>query len=386
MTLQEVVRTATRVVREPWNPDPSGMRHRIAALPEQARAAWRVGLDWEHASQAVPPEREVRRVVIVGMGGSAIGGQLVARIVEQRSPVAVELVRDGVLPALDPHTLLVASSFSGETEEVLSALRDAEGAPCMKMVLTRGGTLAREAATSGIATLWYECEGEPRSALGYGTLTLLGVLHRVGVCAMTEDEVETALQELEAACSELMHEDPARENRAQALAREIRGSVPVILADAPLEPAAVRWQTQFNENAKCWAFAGMLPEALHNVVEGIGRYAAAPGSAPFYVVMLEDASRPARARARIAAVQEHLFDCGVFCTRLTFAGSNTLSTLLQACVFGDWVSYYHAIESGIDPSPVPTITSLKRRVDQLADGASGNGRARPDGHSNGAHA
>ncbi len=370
MTLQEVVRTATRVVRQPWNPDPSEMWRRIARLPEQARGAWRLGLEWEGVA-SLPPDCDIRRVVVVGMGGSAIGGDLVARIVKERCAVAVDLVRDSALPRLDAHTLLVASSFSGETEEVLTAVREAQGAPCAKVAITRGGALAREAATSGIPTLWYDCDGEPRSALAYGTMTLLGLMTRLGLCDITQDEVDRAIDEVARCTAELSLRDGERENRAQALAREIRGSVPVILADASLQPAAVRWQTQFNENAKVWAFALALPEALHNAVEGIGRYATAPGSAPFYAVLLEDASRPLAARARIAALQEHLFDCGVPCMRLTFEGSSLLSTLLQACAFGDWVSYYLAIEAGIDPSPVPTITSLKRRVSQLAGETNG---------------
>ncbi|MCK9485361.1 MAG: hypothetical protein M0R73_01470 [Dehalococcoidia bacterium] len=370
MTLQEVIRTASRVVRQPENPDPSGMWQRLAALPQQMQDAWRLGASWDAGIEALRGDCEVRRVVVVGMGGSAIGGQLVARIVEARSAVPVELVRDCALPVLDRHTLLVASSFSGETEEVLAALREAAASPCLKMAITRGGTLGREATASGIPTLFYAYEGEPRSALAYGTLALLGVLSRLGLCVVTQDEMDAAVREVGALCQVLSARESMRENRAQALAREIRGAVPFILADASLEPAAVRWQTQFNENAKCWAFAGTLPEALHNVVEGIGRYPSAPGSAPFHVVLLEDAGRPAAARARLAAVQEHLFDCGVPCSRLTFTGGNLLSTLLQACTFGDWVSYYLAVEAGIDPSPVPTITSLKRRVAQLSNGSS----------------
>jgi glucose/mannose-6-phosphate isomerase len=247
-------------------------------------------------------------------------------------------------------------------------VREAATAPCQKVAMTRGGALAREAGTSGIPTLWYSCDGEPRSALGYGALTLLGLLTTLGVVEMSDDEVAEAIDELEVACRDFNAHDPARENRAQALAREIRGSVPVIFADASLAPAATRWQTQFNENAKCWAFSAALPEILHNAVEGIGRYATAPGSAPFFVVLLEDSARPAAARARIEALQEHLFDCGVPCTRLRFSGSSLLSSLLQACMLGDWVSYYLAVEAGIDPSPVPTITRMKRRVAQLLSG------------------
>ncbi len=347
--------------------DPSGLWRRLVDFPDQAALAWRLGSSWTGAVTTT----EIRRVVVVGMGGSAIGAQLVARIVEQRSPVAVEVVRDSALPAIDEHTLLVASSFSGETEEVLTAIRSNAAQPGMKMAITRGGTLAELAEELGIPVLRYAYEGEPRSALGYGVLLLLGVLERFGVFAETHAEVIRALEEVRASCVPFRPDAEGGRNPARDLAAALRTSIPVVLADSSLAGAAVRWQNQFNENGKHWAFPGTLPEALHNLVESLHDHEDGAGEPvppqPFHVVLLEDQSRPSTARARIDAMEELLRDSCIATTRLQFQGGSDLSTLLQACLAGDWVSYYLAVDEGIDPSPVPVISHLKERVAELAD-------------------
>jgi glucose/mannose-6-phosphate isomerase len=260
---------------------------------------------------------------------------------------------------MDQRTLLVFCSFSGDTEEVLAAVRASAGHTGARVAITRGGALAREAAAEGFPTLVYEYEGEPRSALGYGTMLLLGLLHRFGVFTTTEAEIEQTLAEVRRTTEAHAPGVPLAENPARALAQRVGDTVPVILADASLSGAAVRWQNQCNENGKRWAFAGMLPEAMHNIVEGMQRGESPSG---FHVILLEDRSRPRIARLRLDAFQQHLSEADVRWTRLTFDGSGDLSILLQACVVGDWVSYYLASEAGVDPSPVPVISRLKARV------------------------
>lgn len=336
--------------------DPSGLWRRIADLPRQAAEAWALGSSWSG-----PTPARVSRVVVMGMGGSAIGAQLAARIVQERSTCPIEVVRDSDLPAMDADTLQVFCSFSGETDEVLTAFQASLKLRTPKLVITRGGELGRRAEAEGIPALRYDYDGEPRSALGYGLMLLLGVLHRLGIYRVTEDEVTRALHEVDA-CSRPQHPDrPLAENSARALALQMSGATPVILADASLGGAAVRWQNQCNENGKRWAFAGVVPEALHNIVEGI-RLAPAGDTPPFHVVLLEDLSRPRASRARLDALQDLLSETSVRWTRLPFAGDSALSILLQACIVGDWVSYYLAIEHGVNPSPVPTITMLKNRI------------------------
>lgn len=344
--------------------DPSGLWRRLVDFPKQAAHAWQLGSRWAGIDHAT----DIRRVIVVGMGGSAIGGQLAGQVVQHRSPVAVEVVRDSAVPETDEHTLIVIASFSGETEEALSALPVIAGRPGVKMVITRGGTLAREAALHDIPALIYSYEGEPRSALGYGALLLLGVLRRVGTFPVQDAEIERALTEIESSCLRYHPDADPETNPTRSLAKQLRHRIPVVMADASLEGAAARWQTQLNENSKRWAFPGTLPEALHNLAEAVGTRGAGSDidDYPFHVILLEDQTRPNRARARIDALQELLSDSGIEWTRVALRGSSHLSILLQACLAGDWVSYYLAIDEGIDPSPVPYITGLKQRVTQIA--------------------
>jgi len=354
--------TVTRALLE--ERDPSGLWQRLVDFPSQAAYAWRLGCSWP----GIASEASVRRVVVIGMGGSAVGAQLAASIVRYRSPITVDLVQDSRLPVMDEHTLLIASSFSGETEEVLTAFRASIDQPCRKLVITRGGTLAREAEALGVPVVRFECEGEPRHALGYGMLLLLGILRQLGVFPGSDAEIASALAEVAEVSAAYVPDVPLTDNPARSLALQLGTSIPVVLADAPLAAAATRWQNQCNENSKRWAFPGILPEALHNVVEGmqIGTGPGATRGAPFHIVLLEDHSRPAAARVRLDAVQDLLSEAGISWTRLPFDGSSDLSILLQACVIGDWVSYYLALEAGVDPSPVPTISRLKQQIAQLA--------------------
>ena len=353
--------------------DPSGLWRRLVDFPQQAAHAWQMGTRWTGIDHAVG----IRRVLVIGMGGSAIGGQIAGQVVERRSPVAMEVVRDSDIPESDDGTLIVVASFSGETEEVLSALPTIATRPGVKMVITRGGTLAREAAALDIPALIYTYEGEPRSALGYGAMLLLGVLRRIGAFDVQDAEVERALAEVEASCLRYHPDADPETNPTRSLARQLRHRIPVVMADASLQGAAARWQTQLNENSKRWAFPGTLPEALHNFVEAVGARGAGSevDDYPFHVILLEDQTRTNRARARIDALQELLSDSGIEWTRVALRGSSQLSVLLQACLAGDWVSYYLAVEEGIDPSPVPYISGLKQRVAQI--GANYGAERRP---------
>jgi glucose/mannose-6-phosphate isomerase len=334
--------------------DPSGLWRRLVALPEQMAEAWALGSTWNGL------DATVSRVLVVGMGGSAIGAQLAARIVQQRSPIPVEVWRDSFLPVTDAGTLLVFCSFSGETEEVLSAVRSSEGHAGPKVVITRGGALGREAASAGIPMLCYRYEGEPRSALGYGMMLILGMLHRLGLFPVTGDEVQRTLCALRETGATHHPDIPAAENPARSIAGRIGTAIPLIFADASLGPAAVRWQNQCNENSKRWAFCATLPEALHNIVEGITPQAGQRSR--FHTVLLQDMSRNGIHRARMLELQRSLSEAGVPSTRLSFTGDTDLSILLQACLVGDWVSYYLALDAKVDPAPVPAISEMKARL------------------------
>lgn len=333
--------------------DPSGLWRRLASLPDQAARAWLLAMT---ASDL--PTGEFDRIVVVGMGGSAIGAQLVAQVVQRRSAVTVTVVRDSQLPVLSDRTLLVLCSFSGDTDEVLTAFHDAVSGPASMVAITRGGALASAASEAGVPVVAYDCDGEPRSALGYGVMLLLGIINRLGFFPTSTEEIGDVFAALRSLGAEQMPVVPLLANPARCVARRIGDAIPVIVADASLAGAAVRWQNQCHENGKRWAFAGALPEVLHNFVEATGD----GEDRGFHVLLLEDVLRPASARLRLDVLQAHLVSSRVPCSRLSFEGESDLSILLQACLLGDWVSYYLAIDAGIDPSPVPAISALKSQV------------------------
>ena len=163
--------------------DPHGMGALIAGLGDQVREAWAAGRAWEAPASFTTPER----VVVVGMGGSAIGADIAATIARIGSQVPVEVVRDYAPPPAGPGTLIVGSSVSGNTEETLAGLEAARGAPGMRLAITTGGKLAQFDGP----LLQFSWEGHPRAALGWGLMPLSGVLTGLGVLSIGDDEVES---------------------------------------------------------------------------------------------------------------------------------------------------------------------------------------------------
>lgn len=334
--------------------DPTGIRFRIGGLPEQCRQAWELARQWELPASMVRP----RRVVVVGMGGSAIGAEIVAQVAARRSAVQVEVHRSSDGPITDADTLVIASSYSGETSEVLSAFTGTLGAPGGRLVITGGGSLASLARERNIPLLTFKHDGEPRSALGFGVFLLLGVLARLDALPMSDVEVEDAIVEMELQGRDWEPESSFGGNPAKQLAERLFGGIPVVFGEGFLQAAARRWQNQFNENSKQWAFAAALPELTHNLIEGFGR----PTTQLVRPIVLEGASTDWESWRRTDLVVERLDFADAPCERIDVAASSDLGSLLLACHLGDWVSLYLALLNEVDPATVPAISWVKERL------------------------
>jgi glucose/mannose-6-phosphate isomerase len=342
--------------------DPGDMRGRIAGLPEQARAAWAEASAWP----LPPPLRErSARVLLLGMGGSAIGADVVAALAAAASPVPVQLIRNYTLPPVDERTLVVACSFSGETEETLAGFRAALAAPCRRLAITTGGTLARLAEEAGAPVFRYRWDGAPRTAFGYGVFALLALLRRAGALPVDEAAVEAALAGLAADAAALRPTVSAAMNPAKQLATWLAGSLPVIAGADGLEVAARRWAGQIAENAEQWAFATALPEVNHNLIVGFG----APAGAVQLIraVILDGAGVHARNRRRADLTAEALHAAGVEARVVPAPGASPLETTVRACYLGDWVSLYLAVLNGVDPSAMAPIEHLKAALAHHSD-------------------
>jgi glucose/mannose-6-phosphate isomerase len=339
--------------------DPADMAGYIAGLPAQCRKAWATGLAWNVPASFRTPDR----VVVLGMGGSAIGAEIVATLAARVTSVPVQIVRGYSGPVIDDHTLVIASSWSGETEETLEAFQQTLGRPGMRMAITSGGRLARLGESLGYEVITYAFDGQPRAAIGWGVFTLLGILERLGVLTLGAEPVDEAIAALEQCTQDWGLDQPTLTNVAKQIARTIHGSVPVILGPDFMEVAARRWAGQMSENGKQWALFAALPETNHNLIVGFG---APHARTALHVLILDSLAVHERTRLRVRLTAEALEETGVAHDELLVGGTHPLDTIMRACYLSDWVSLYLAMLNGADPTEVAVIGRLKAALAQHA--------------------
>ena len=337
--------------------DPSGQRQRLHSLPQQCRDAWNQSQTW--TPPAGWPPGEISRVFVGGMGGSAIAGDLAGDLAAWQGAAPIIVARDFSVPfPLAEDTLFVACSFSGNTEETLAMFHQAQSSGAPILVIAGGGTLLEEAKAAEYPHLVIHATGEPRSAMGYNLVLLLGALQRLGMIEVDGDEVETLSATLEALLSTLSVEVPEGDNPAKQLARELQGKVIATYGGGLFTGVARRWKTQLNENSKAWAFFETLPELLHNSVEVYG--VSPEADSRLMALVLQPGSATPELRGRYQVVKELLRRRGVPFRLLQEAEGPPLAQLLGISLLGDYVSYYLALLQGVDPSPNPVIDLGKR--------------------------
>jgi glucose/mannose-6-phosphate isomerase len=329
-----------------YRTDRSGMLAVLQRFPDQCREGLVLG-------GRVPAERLAgfSRIVTVGMGGSGIAGSLLAALL----PAEVVSVRGYTVPRwVGEESLVVALSYSGDTEETLSAFHDALPRTRRLLAVTSGGALGALCAEQGISWIKIPSGYQPRAALGYLLFPLLGLFGRLGLIGGLEG-VFSVLDEVahEAAPGE-------GENEAQRLARALHGRVPLIYGAGPTAPVALRWKTQVNENAKQPAFCAEIPELCHNEVVGweLSGKILPQGS----IVFLRSRHDHPRVRARVEILQQLLSERELPWLEVHGRGESVLAQMLSLLFLGDWVSAYLALANGMDPTPVEIIRDLKDRL------------------------
>ena len=348
--------------------DPGGMGRHIAAFPERIMQGWK-----EAGSLSLPDDyRDVRHVVVQGMGGSAIAGDIAAEAVHAlREPGAagpqIDIFRDyGAHHATGPASLVIIMSHSGRTEEALSGVTASRERGAKIIVMTGGGPLAQAARDGGIPiAMMPENGGPPRTYLPYALGAMLRIFVELGIAPHnTENALTDAIAELTMlqkdyapACNRT---EAGPVNPAKELARALSGRIPVIVSAHGLASAARRWKTQLNENAKTPAWTEELPEMHHNAVVGFEQPALSENLA---VVLLGPAMADQRAvNDRYPISRDILTGLGVPAHWPELHGASALSRLLEAVLLGDYVSYYLALMSGIDPTPTMALDSIKARI------------------------
>ncbi len=347
--------------RQKWaSIDSADMLGHIVNFPDQCRKAWEESAGFELPSAY----RDAREVIILGMGGSAIGGDLVAALVKYECPAPIYVCRDYRIPRwVGSRTLAIGSSYSGNTEETLSAFREALNAGAMGVAVTTGGKLGELAAEKGIPVWRIGYRGQPRAVLGYSFLFLLRVLEKAGLVGDKTQDLAGAIALMERLQERIGPDVPLEDNPAKQIALTLHGKLPVIYGAGHLAPVARRWKGQFNENSKNWAFFEEMPELNHNAVLGYSNPEALRKT-PVVVLLASGLDHP-RHEHRFAITGEILEEKGVPHVKLTPEGSTPLEQMLWSIHFGDFVSFYLALLNGVDPTPVDTISYLKRRLAEL---------------------
>ncbi len=332
--------------------DAHGMLRRLHALPEAAEAAFARG-------RAVAlPLAAPTAIVICGMGGSAISGDLVRTQLLAGCPAPVVVHRGDRLPQFAGNqTLAIFMSYSGNTAETLGCLRDAVSRGVPAVVVTSGGEAGAIAAAHGLPVVSIPDGWQPRAALGDLFFALIGLVSQLEGCL--PGDVHATAARLRSLRDRYAEDTPTALNPAKQLAVALAGKTPFIVGATPTtEAVALRWKSQINENSKVTANIALLPEMTHNDIVNL----TAADRSDLALVVLEDPQdsdfvRRQRANAldlirpHVAAVHE-----------IAAEGETLLDRQLASIYLGDWVSVYLAFLAGVDPTPVDAITELKRRM------------------------
>jgi len=338
--------------------DPGGMGDQIEGLAGQLRAG---------AALAAPALGRIspqvpRRLVVFGMGGSAIAADLLRVLVDREGSAPVHVVRHYEPPAwITPEDLLLFSSYSGNTEETLASYRALRGLNARSVVLTTGGALGALAAQDGVPVAMLPAGHPPRAALGYSFSTLAHLAEHVGIVASAARRLEAAAKGVEEVISTNGRSVVQSRNSAKKLAIRLGGRPILVLgAERTQAPVALRWKGQLNENSKHLAWASAVPEMTHNEVDSLiypKGFARKMG-----VVLLRDAADHPRIAKRFDWLSTHLGRRGARVETVKVEGTDPMTRLFRSVAIGDLVSYYLAIWNGTDPSALPGVESLKKAL------------------------
>jgi glucose/mannose-6-phosphate isomerase len=339
--------------------DAANMLGEIDALPAQLEQAWQAGLSMPLFPAGGAP---IERVLLSGMGGSAIGADLVSAFLAPLCPLPISLSREYEPPAWvhGPSTLVIASSHSGNTEETLAAFDASLERDCRLLVLCTGGELERRAMAADVPVWKFTHAGQPRAAVGFSFALLLSAFIRLGLAGNPQDrraEFEQALRQMRSQQETLKIDVPVARNPAKRLAGQLVGRWVNVYAAGALAPVARRWKGQINELAKAGAGFELLPEADHNALAGTLNPEAILANT--FTLFLDCTSNHPRNRLRLDLTRQAFLAAGLNTDAYLAQEGSALAQMWSALHFGDYMAYYLAMAYGVDPTPVEALQDFK---------------------------
>lgn len=300
----------------------------------------------------------IQNIVLAGMGGSALAGLLVRDWLDDELSIPLIITRDYSLPKfVSENTLVIVSSYSGNTEEALSALKDAQSNNAQIIIITAGGKLAEIAKAQEYPLLSIPADYQPRMTTGFGIRLLADAFHSLGLIGDKSQELKSAHEFLAAAAKAYLPQVKTADNQAKHMALELAGKIAVIYGSPSLASAAYKWKISINENAKNLAFCNQLPEFNHN--EFIG-WSGKPVEKPLAVVELSSSLDHPQIGRRYEVSNRLLSGKMPKPIKVQAQGQTKLEQILWIVQLGDFVSIYLAILNQVNPTPVELVEKLKK--------------------------
>jgi len=339
--------------------DTSNMRNLLLEFPAQVDDAVRIGM----RSQVRLNRAAIRNIVVTGLGGSAIGGDLLRSYLAGQLVIPFIVNRQYLLPEfVDAKSLVVVSSYSGNTEETISAHADAVKRRAQVVCISSNGEIERRARKYRQPVITIPKGFPPRAALGYSFFPLLVTLAKNRLIGSQDTAIAETIALLKK--KSRLYGSVTPGNPALRIARQLHAKLPVVYSSADhFDAVNVRWRGQLAENAKVLAFGHVLPEMNHN--ELVGWNVLKPLMAKMAVIVLRDKDDHKRVTLRMDITKEVIRPHAAKIIDVESEGRSLLARMFSLITLGDWVSFHLAILNKVDPTPVKVIDYLKNELGKV---------------------
>ncbi|MDE3056827.1 MAG: bifunctional phosphoglucose/phosphomannose isomerase [Bacteroidota bacterium] len=340
--------------------DPSNMRQLIAGFSKQVEGAAAIG----ETARIKLSAASIRNIVVSGLGGSAIGGDLLRSYLAGEINVPIAVSRHYFLPRyVNEKSLVIISSYSGNTEETISSHKDAAKRKAKILCITSGGTVKAFAQQKKHPLIEIPGGLPPRAALGYSFFPTLTALSKLGLIRTQKKEIKETIALLQKK-SDVYSNHESENNPALELAKKVHGKLPVMYSSADrFDTVNLRWRGQFAENAKMLSYGNLFPELNHNEI--VGWEAQKDVMQKIHVVMLRDRDDHPRVQLRMEITKNIIGDFADGITEVQSEGTSLLARMFSLLYLGDWVSFYLAMLNHVDPTPVKKIDFLKNELSKV---------------------
>lgn len=329
-------------------------------FPDQVEKCWD---DWKKI--ALPtPYINAKSVLILGMGGSAQGGAIAAKMAQLSSPIPIVILSDYNIPGwVDKNTLVIASSYSGQTEETIEALSQAVKKTEKLITISTGGRVYSIGSQNRALHYQIHYGSQPRAALGYGLTSMLAIFSKLHLLEISDDDIKETVLLLRALRKKIDVEIPERRNIAKTIALKLEGRIPIVFGAGNLTEVARRTKGQFNENSKTVSYYEVIPELNHNSLVGLEFPTDLKQKLFFFILQSKFDHARNKLRENITAQILEKKKIPYEAIMMQPSGSE-VAEVMQIIMLGDYISYYLAIVNNIAPNPVDIISVLK---DKLAE-------------------